>query len=143
MKKVKKEETSVFERGSTKASESVMASMEGWDHPHSKLGLASCGAFGLAVFLMLTLNAMLGNLGVYGGKVDTHDSAVKPAFVSAVYTIYADVPINLLGIVLAVAGLLKRNCRKTASWAGLAMNGVSLVTLLGCYGIVSWMTGIK
>jgi hypothetical protein len=30
--------------------------------PHSKLGVASCAAFGLAVYLMLTLNAMLGNL---------------------------------------------------------------------------------
>jgi hypothetical protein len=92
---------------------------------------------------MLALNAMLGNLALYPGPVATHDSAVKPAFLSAVYTLYADVPVNLLGVGLATAGLLQRHRAKTASWAGLAMNVVSLVTLLGGYGIVSWMTGIK
>ena len=120
-----------------------MNTVENNQPPQSKLGLASCAAFGLAVFLMIALNVMLGNLALYQGKVDTHDSAVKPAFVSAAYTLYADLPINLLGIGLAIAGLLRRNRAKTASWAGLAMNVMCLATLLGSYGIVSWMTGTK
>src|SRR5947208_810519 len=118
-----------------------MATVESVRLPQSKLGLASCAAFGLTVFLMLALNAMLGNLALHQGKVETHDSAVKPAFVSAAYTLYVNVPISLLGIGLGIAGLLRKDREKTASWAGLTMNLISLATLLGGYGILSWMTG--
>src|SRR4051812_21800220 len=109
--------------------EPVMATAVVGRLPQSRLGIASCAAFGLAAYWMLALQAMLGNLPLHQGAVNTRDSAVRPAFVSAVYTLYADVPLNLLGIGLAVAGLLRSRRAKAASWAGLAMNAVSLVTL--------------
>lgn len=120
-----------------------MVSEKGDQLPQSRLGLASCAAFGLAVFLMIALNAMLGNLALHQGKVETYDSAVKPAFVSAAFTLYVDVPITLLGIGLGAAGLLRSNRARSASWIGLVTSAICLSTLLACYGIISWMTGIK